>query len=56
MFPLGFLIHNDLDLYLHKLYMANKIVLMKIDDGEWQFWTDIVWLNCLVEFFPWEFT
>ena len=21
---------------------------MKIDNGEWQFWADIVWLNCLV--------
>ena len=31
--------------------MANKRVLMKIDDGEWQFWADIVWLNCLVVFF-----
>ena len=35
---------------IHKLYMINKRVLMKIDDGEWQFWADIVWLNCLVVF------
>ena len=42
MFPLGLLNHNDLDLYLHKLYMANKRVLMKIDDGEWRFWADFV--------------
>ena len=28
--------------------MANKRVLIKTDDGEWQFWADIVWLNCLV--------
>ena len=32
--------YNDLD--LHRLYMANKRVSMKTDDGEWQFWADIV--------------
>ena len=31
--------------------MANKRVLMKIYDGEWQFWAYILWLNCLVVFF-----
>ena len=53
MFPLYM---YDLDLYLHKLYMANKRVLTKVYDGEWQFCADMVWLNCLVDFFPWEFT
>ena len=48
MFHLGFLIHNDLDLYLHQLYMTNKRVWMKVGDSEWQFWAEIVWLNCLV--------
>ena len=37
MFSLFFLIHNDLDLYPHKLYMANKRVLMKSDGGECSF-------------------
>ena len=39
MFHLGFLIYNNLD--LHKLYMANKRVWLKTDEGEWQFWADI---------------
>ena len=41
MFQLS-LFHNDLDLDHHKLYMASKRDSMKIDDGEWQFGTDIV--------------
>ena len=47
MFPLFFLIHNDLDLYPHKLYMANK----KSFNEKWWWWMHIVWLTCLVDFF-----
>ena len=31
--------------------MASNRVLMKTNDGEWQLWADIVWINCLVVYF-----